>query len=482
MTTPAAQAAPAPQPPAAAASRRGAEPAGPPARRGPVGARLPRAANPNERSKKDDDGLNVRARIENIYSHRGFASIDPSRPARPVPLVGPVHPARRGHRRRPHRDASSPRSSTRRTSCCGSAIDGGRLTLEQLRAIADDLHRRTAATPPTSPTGRTSSCTGSGSRTCRRSGSGSRPSGLTTAEACGDTPRVILGSPVAGVDPDEIVDGTPGDRGDPPAVRRRPARSPTCRASSRPRSAARRTRTSRTRSTTSRSSACATPSTAPGFDVWVGGGLSTNPHLAQRLGAFVTLDEVPERVGRRRRHLPRLRVPAAAHQGPAEVPGRRLGRRAVPRGAGEGVPRPARCATARRRPTPPRGRRDHLGVHPQTRRPLLRRRQADRRPAVRLRAGRRSPTRSRTPAADEVRLTVEQSVVVTGRARRPGRRAGRRRCAALGPRAAPAHLPPRHHGVHRHRVLQARDHRDQGHAPAPGGRARGPAPRPSTSR
>src|SRR6185312_14053289 len=33
--------------------------------------------NPNERSKKDDHPLNVRARIENIYAHRGFDAIDP---------------------------------------------------------------------------------------------------------------------------------------------------------------------------------------------------------------------------------------------------------------------------------------------------------------------------------------------------------------------------------------------------------------------
>ncbi|HYI56337.1 MAG TPA: nitrite/sulfite reductase, partial [Microlunatus sp.] len=33
--------------------------------------------NPNEQSKKDDNPLNVRARIENIYAHGGFASIDP---------------------------------------------------------------------------------------------------------------------------------------------------------------------------------------------------------------------------------------------------------------------------------------------------------------------------------------------------------------------------------------------------------------------
>ena len=34
--------------------------------------------NKNEQSKKDDNPLNVRARIINIYSKRGFASIDPA--------------------------------------------------------------------------------------------------------------------------------------------------------------------------------------------------------------------------------------------------------------------------------------------------------------------------------------------------------------------------------------------------------------------
>src|SRR5436190_985457 len=33
--------------------------------------------------------------------------------------------------------------------------------------------------------------------------------GLTTMEACGDSPRVILGSPVAGIATDEVIDGTP---------------------------------------------------------------------------------------------------------------------------------------------------------------------------------------------------------------------------------------------------------------------------------
>jgi sulfite reductase (ferredoxin) len=36
------------------------------------------------------------------------------------------------------------------------------------------------------------------------------------------------------------------------------------------------------------------PEHGPGFDLWVGGGLSTNPMLGQRIGAWVPLDEVPD--------------------------------------------------------------------------------------------------------------------------------------------------------------------------------------------
>ncbi|MFE4059530.1 nitrite/sulfite reductase, partial [Streptomyces sp. NPDC059096] len=36
------------------------------------------------------------------------------------------------------------------------------------------------------------------------------------------------------------------------------------------------------------------PEHGPGFDLWVGGGLSTNPKIGQRLGAWVPLDEVPD--------------------------------------------------------------------------------------------------------------------------------------------------------------------------------------------
>ena len=36
------------------------------------------------------------------------------------------------------------------------------------------------------------------------------------------------------------------------------------------------------------------PELGPGFDLWVGGGLSTNPKLGVRLGAFVTLEQIPD--------------------------------------------------------------------------------------------------------------------------------------------------------------------------------------------
>ncbi|HYB81877.1 MAG TPA: nitrite/sulfite reductase, partial [Mycobacterium sp.] len=36
------------------------------------------------------------------------------------------------------------------------------------------------------------------------------------------------------------------------------------------------------------------PEHGPGMDLWVGGGLSTNPMMAQRVGVWVPLDEVPE--------------------------------------------------------------------------------------------------------------------------------------------------------------------------------------------
>ncbi len=117
--------------------------------------------------------------------------------------------------------------------------------------------------------------------------------GLSTAEACGDTPRVILGSPVAGIAADEIVDGTPAVE----EISRRFIGSKEF--SNLPRKWKTAISGSPLQDVAHEINDISFvgvrhPEHGPGFDVWVGGGLSTNPMLAQRLGVFVTLEEVPE--------------------------------------------------------------------------------------------------------------------------------------------------------------------------------------------
>ena len=88
--------------------------------------------NPNEQSKKDDNPLNVRARIENIYAKHGFASIDPGDLRGRFRWYGALHAAATGHRWRQRLPLSSRGSLTMSTSCCASASTGGALTTEQL--------------------------------------------------------------------------------------------------------------------------------------------------------------------------------------------------------------------------------------------------------------------------------------------------------------------------------------------------------------
>ncbi|MDZ7578283.1 MAG: nitrite/sulfite reductase [Candidatus Nanopelagicales bacterium] len=117
--------------------------------------------------------------------------------------------------------------------------------------------------------------------------------GLTTAGACGDTSRVVLGSPLAGVAADEIVDATPAIE----EIARRFVGSEEF--SNLPR---------KFKSAISGSPrgdvvhelndisfvGVIHPDHGPGFDLWVGGGLAAAPKLAVRLGAWVPLEEVPE--------------------------------------------------------------------------------------------------------------------------------------------------------------------------------------------
>src|ERR687883_1284960 len=91
--------------------------------------------NPNERSKKDDNGLNVRARIESIYAHRGFASIDPA------DLRGRFRWWGLYTQRRPGIDGGrtavlEPWELDDEYFMLRGRIDGGQLDLAQLRAVA----------------------------------------------------------------------------------------------------------------------------------------------------------------------------------------------------------------------------------------------------------------------------------------------------------------------------------------------------------
>jgi len=115
--------------------------------------------------------------------------------------------------------------------------------------------------------------------------------GLYTTEACGDTPRVVVGSPVAGIAADEVLDATPAIRditaryiGDPAyANLPRKFKSAVSWLADVPYEA-----------NDIAFLGVEHPEHGPGFDVWVGGGLSTNPKLAQRLGAWVPLAEVAD--------------------------------------------------------------------------------------------------------------------------------------------------------------------------------------------
>jgi len=117
--------------------------------------------------------------------------------------------------------------------------------------------------------------------------------GLSTTEACGDCPRTMIGSPVAGIAADEIIDGTPAlDE-----IHERYIGSPEF--SNLPRKFKTAISGSPVQDVVHEINDIAFvgvehPEHGPGFDLWVGGGLSTNPRLAERLGAWVPLDEVAD--------------------------------------------------------------------------------------------------------------------------------------------------------------------------------------------
>ena len=243
--------------------------------------------NPNEQVKKDDDGLNVRARIENIYSVRGFDSIDAA------DLRGRMRWWGLYTQRRPGIDGGKtallePEELDDEYFMLRVRIDGGRLDLAQLRAIAH----------VSSTYGRnTADITDRQNIQLHWIRIEDVPAiwralesvGLSTAEACGDTPRVILGSPVAGVAKDEVLDATPAIE----ELKAKYIGNPEF--SNLPRKF--KSAVSGLQDVVHEINDISFvgvrhPEHGPGFDLWVGGGLSTNPQFAKRLGAFVPIEEV----------------------------------------------------------------------------------------------------------------------------------------------------------------------------------------------
>ena len=284
--------------------------------------------------KKDDDGLHVRRRVETIYAHRGFSSIDPA------DLRGRLRWWGLYTQRRPGIDGGKtavlePWELDDEYFMLRVRIDGGQLTTEQLRVIGE---------VSTSYARDTADLTDRQNVQLHWIRIEDVPAiwqrlegvGLTTAEACGDTPRVILGSPVAGIAADEIVDGTPAIE----EIHRRFIGNPAF--SNLPR---------KFKTAVSGSPhqdvwhevndvsfvGVVHPSTAPASTSGSAGGCPPTRWSPSAWGLGARRGG-GGRLGRHRRGLPRLRLSAAAQSGPDQVPRRGLGRRAVPAGAG-GRPR-----------------------------------------------------------------------------------------------------------------------------------------------
>jgi sulfite reductase (ferredoxin) len=247
--------------------------------------------NGNEQVKKDDDGLNVRTRIETIYSKRGFDSIDPSDLRGRMRWWG-LYTQRKQGIDGGKTAVLEPEELDDSYFMLRVRVDGGALTTAQLRVIGEisqEFARGTADLTDRQNVQyhwiRIEDVPEIWNRL--------EGVGLSTVTACGDTPRVMIGSPVAGIAEDEIIDGTPALE----EMKRRVLNNPAY--SNLPRKFKTAISGSPVLDVVHEINDVAFvgvehPEHGPGFDLWVGGGLSTNPKLGVRLGAWVPIDDVPD--------------------------------------------------------------------------------------------------------------------------------------------------------------------------------------------
>jgi len=245
--------------------------------------------NANEQTKKDDNPLNVRRRIEEIYAHQGFDSIDKSDLRGRFRWWGLYTQREQGYDGTytgdENLDLLEAKYFMMRVRC-----DGGALSAAQLRTVGElstEFARDTADLSDRENVQYHWIEVENVPEIWRRL----EAVGLQTTEACGDCPRVVLGSPLAGESLDEVIDGTPAID----EIVRRYIGDP--KYSNLPRKF--KTAISGQQDVVHEINDVAFvgvehPEHGPGFDLWVGGGLSTNPMLAQRVGAWIPRDEVPD--------------------------------------------------------------------------------------------------------------------------------------------------------------------------------------------
>ncbi len=247
--------------------------------------------NPAEQIKKDDDGLNVRERIDRIFAPGGFRSIGKQDLRTRLRWYG-LYTQRKQGVPGERTGSAEPEELEDEYFMLRIRIDGGRMPSNQLRAIAwaSERYGRDVA-----------DITDRQNVQLHWIRIEDVPEiferldsvGLTTQEACGDTPRVFLGCPLAGVTTDEVLDATPQMR----AVAERYLGDPAF--SNLPRKYKTSISGCRVHCTNPEINDVSFvgvdhPSLGAGYDLQVGGGLSTNPMFAQRLGAFVEPDRVVE--------------------------------------------------------------------------------------------------------------------------------------------------------------------------------------------
>lgn len=245
--------------------------------------------NPNEEMKQAGAPLDVRERIETVYAQNGFDSIDKSDLRGRFRWWGLYTQREQGYDGTFTGDDNAELLEAKyfmmRVRCDGGALSAA--ALRTVGQISTEFGRDTADITDRENVQYHWIEVENVPEIWRRLAE----VGLQTAEACGDCPRVILGSPLAGESLDEVLDPSWAIE----EIARRYIGQPDF--ADLPRKY--KTAISGLQDVVHEVNDIAFigvnhPEHGPGLDLWVGGGLSTNPMLAQRVGAWVPLDEVPE--------------------------------------------------------------------------------------------------------------------------------------------------------------------------------------------